>query len=91
MQKENNLKSGKVRKEVHLLKESIRDLKIAAAYADKSSKKYMEDAIMNKIEEDLRSIKMKGIKNQGDLNEPRSHFLRNPNSSFFKKAFRFRV
>jgi hypothetical protein len=39
----------KFRKEIHLPKEILKDLKIVAAYADKSVKKYMEDLIIQDV------------------------------------------
>ena len=39
----------KFRKEIHLPKEILKDLKIVAAYADKSVKKYMEELIIQDV------------------------------------------
>ena len=39
----------KFRKEIHLPKEILKDLKIVAAYADKSVKKYMEDLVIQDV------------------------------------------
>jgi hypothetical protein len=41
--------SEKFRKEIHLPKEILKDLKIVAAYADKSVKKYMEELIIQDV------------------------------------------
>jgi hypothetical protein len=41
--------SEKFRKEIHLPKEILKDLKIVAAYADKSVKKYMEELIIEDV------------------------------------------
>jgi len=39
----------KTRKEIHLPNEILRDLKIVAAHADKSVKKYIEDVILGEV------------------------------------------
>ncbi|MBI1767604.1 MAG: hypothetical protein HYR67_04425 [Bacteroidetes bacterium] len=39
----------KLRKEIHLPKDILKDLKIVAAYADKSVKKYMEDLVIQDV------------------------------------------
>jgi hypothetical protein len=39
----------KFRKEIHLPKDILKDLKVVAAYADKSVKKYMEDLIIQDV------------------------------------------
>jgi hypothetical protein len=39
----------KVRKEVHLPSQIIRDLKMVADQADKSAKKYMEDLVLQEV------------------------------------------
>lgn len=39
----------KFRKEIHLPKDILKDLKIVAAYADKSVKKYMEELIIQDV------------------------------------------
>jgi len=41
--------SEKFRKEIHLPKDILKDLKIVAAYADKSVKKYMEELIIQDV------------------------------------------
>ena len=41
--------ADKFRKEIHLPKDILKDLKIVAAYADKSVKKYMEDLIIQDV------------------------------------------
>jgi len=46
----------KVRKEIHLPSEIIRDLKIVAAYSDKSVKKYMEDLILFAVKSQIVKI-----------------------------------
>jgi len=47
--------SDKFRKEIHLPKDILKELKIVAAYTDKSVKKYMEDLI-------IQDVKMKAAK-----------------------------
>jgi hypothetical protein len=39
----------KIRKEIHLPLQIVKDLKIVAAQADKSAKKYIEDLILNDV------------------------------------------
>jgi hypothetical protein len=39
----------KIRKEIHLPTQILKDLKIVAAQADKSAKKYMEDLILGEV------------------------------------------
>ena len=46
----------KIRKEIHLPSQIIRDLKIVAAHADKSVKKYMEDLIIHDIKSQIIKI-----------------------------------
>lgn len=46
-----------LRKQIDLPRETIKDLKIVAAYADKSVKKYMEDLIINDVKERIKKIK----------------------------------
>lgn len=45
----------KIRKEIHLPSQVIKDLKIVAAHADTSAKKYMEDLV-------LRDVKIQIVK-----------------------------
>jgi len=47
--------ADKFRKEIHLPKDILKELKIVAAYTDKSVKKYMEDLI-------IQDVKMKAAK-----------------------------
>jgi hypothetical protein len=47
--------ADKFRKEIHLPKDILKELKIVAAYTDKSVKKYMEDLI-------IQDVKMKTAK-----------------------------
>jgi hypothetical protein len=46
-----------LRKQIDLPKETIKDLKIVAAYSDKSVKKYMEDLIINDVKDRIKKIK----------------------------------
>ena len=46
----------KIRKEIHLPSDIIRDLKIIAANADKSVKKYMEDLVAQDVQVQIRKI-----------------------------------
>ena len=46
----------KVRKEIHLPLQLLRDLKIVAAHADKSVKKYMEDLVMRDVQLQITKI-----------------------------------
>jgi hypothetical protein len=46
----------KIRKEIHLPAQIMRDLKIVAAYADKSVKKYMEDVVLHDILSQVKKI-----------------------------------
>ncbi|HTH55503.1 MAG TPA: hypothetical protein VL728_05615 [Cyclobacteriaceae bacterium] len=45
----------KIRKEIHLPPQIVKDLKIVAAHADKSVKKYMEDLVVHDVK--LQMIK----------------------------------
>jgi hypothetical protein len=46
----------KIRKEIHLPSLIVKDLKIVAAYADKSVKKYMEDLVLHEIKSQMVKI-----------------------------------
>jgi hypothetical protein len=46
-----------MRKEIVLPNELLKDLKTVAFHADKSVKKYMEDAVIQKIKEDIKRVK----------------------------------
>jgi hypothetical protein len=46
----------KIRKEIHLPELMLKDLKIVAAHADKSVKKYMEDIILSEVK--LQMVKI---------------------------------
>ena len=45
------------RKEINLPEQVIKDLKIVAAFADMSPKKYMEELIMNDVRSKILKIK----------------------------------
>jgi hypothetical protein len=53
-------KMEKFRKEIHLPKQILKDLKLVAAHADKSVKKYMEDIILNDIKLRIEKISKNG-------------------------------
>lgn len=46
----------KIRKEIHLPMQIIRDLKIVAVHADKSVKKYMEDLIVHDVKSQIAKV-----------------------------------
>ena len=46
----------KIRKEIHLPSQIIRDLKIVAAHSDKSVKKYMEDLVMRDVQSQITKL-----------------------------------
>jgi len=46
----------KIRKEVHLPLPVVKDLKVVAAHADKSVKKYMEDLILGEVKVQMARI-----------------------------------
>jgi len=46
----------KIRKEIHLPQQIIRDLKIVAAHSDKSVKKYMEDVVVQDVQSQMTKI-----------------------------------
>lgn len=50
------LTMDKIRKEIHLPSEMLRELKIVAAHADKSVKKYIEDLVVHDVRFQIRKI-----------------------------------
>jgi len=48
---------NKIRKEIHLPKELMRDLKMVAAYVDKSPKRYIEDLVIQDVKGQIYKIK----------------------------------
>ena len=48
---------AKVRKEVHLPEELIKDLKMVAFHSDKTVKKWMEDLIVNRVKDEVKRVK----------------------------------
>jgi len=46
----------KIRKEIHLPSEIIKDLKIIAANADKSVKRYLEDLVVQDVQAQTKKI-----------------------------------
>jgi hypothetical protein len=60
----------RIRKEIQLPKDILKDLKIVAAYSDKSVKKYMEDLI-------IQDVKAKSLR----LAKNSNHNKRNGNVS----------
>jgi hypothetical protein len=47
----------KVRKEIHLPQQTIRDLRIVAALFDKSPKKYLEDLVIENVKSQIIKIR----------------------------------